>query len=242
MLDYFRKNNFPLPSAICDNDRKKQGATIEDLPIISFEYALENCNNLNIIITSYEYANEIAEQVLEKLDDSAVLNIRVYFDATPENQLAISREEFIEKRKLYVASLRGENNEKFELLKPSDMPYEAKKIVEKLESYRNAYARGEDLIIDKDDFWIIPERNASFWKDFTKNNHLIDFIDQGNYNNIYKSKNYKGHFFEMHKKNPTFNIAEKIESVTGFSTFLEKKKFLFYICSYQVNCQISILA
>lgn len=247
MLDYFRKNEFPFPTAICDNSTKKHGTTIEEIPIISFENAVENYKDLNILVTSYEYGNEIAKQVLEKLEKNRVLNIRPYFDDEPHTEFEKTHKEFIEKRNLYTASLRGDNDKKFKLLKPTDMPEEVKEIVKRLEYYRNTYEQGEDLEITKDNLWIIQKKRVNFWEDFSefdkKNYSLIDFLNKDNYNNVFKSKHYGNHLFGNHT-NISVNIAEAVENVTAFSDFLKKKNIPFLYMQFPSklsNVDISLI-
>lgn len=67
-LKLFKAINLSLPVAYCDNNKSKQGKLSNDnVPVISFDEAINNYEDLYILITNERYMKEIKDQVLEKL-------------------------------------------------------------------------------------------------------------------------------------------------------------------------------
>lgn len=73
MLQFFLEKKAGTPLAICDNDTEKQGDSLDGIPIISFEEAIERFENLHILITNKNFYQEIREQLLEKLEEKQIL-------------------------------------------------------------------------------------------------------------------------------------------------------------------------
>ncbi len=72
-LGFFRRENLPLPLAICDNSPQLQGGELEGIPVLSFAEAQERYKNLAILITNRRYYLEIFQQVKEKLPPGQIL-------------------------------------------------------------------------------------------------------------------------------------------------------------------------
>ncbi len=67
-----QRMNVPLPKAICDNNKDLQGTTLYGIPVISFEKAMEQYDNLHILITNHYYSEEIYEQVSKKIEKEKI--------------------------------------------------------------------------------------------------------------------------------------------------------------------------
>lgn len=74
-LDFFRQYQIPFPKLFCDNNKALQGSVQDGIPIVSFQEALEQFQDLSVIITVPFAYQEIYRQVTEKIPEHRVFFI-----------------------------------------------------------------------------------------------------------------------------------------------------------------------
>lgn len=105
-LEYLKKINVSIDIYFCDNDSSKWGTFIEGVQVISLEELKNNYKNSYIIITSFEYYDEISLQLKEN-------QLSVFLD--PEiHDVLLDTENILDLFKDYV-SLADENILQFQL-------------------------------------------------------------------------------------------------------------------------------
>lgn len=228
MLQWFRKRKLKMPNAICDNSKEKQGSYIEGIPVISFEDALEKFSALEILITSTKFGNEIEENLIGKISQDKIINIQKYFLSIniPENKVV---EENI---KRYIASLRGENQDKFTLLNPQDMPDDVKSAMLKCKEFKEIFERGEELKIPIDDYFV-RFHNNDFWRTLFEMEKTINTESTLSLKDIFESDHFNdmkkvGNHLIYQELSPIADIhSSVVERIDGFYQYLSKKDIPF---------------
>lgn len=240
MLNWFRKKGLLLPVVICDNNKDKQGTSIENIPVISFQDTLDLYENLYVLITSTSYGNEIEVQILEYVEESYVLNITPFFRKRGGTTLSEPSQEVKERMEAHNSYLRGESEEKVPLRLPEEMPERAKEIVQQLEKYQELYNQEESIILDKDkEYYMMGE--IDFWKDDVEQVatvKLCDYIGKENQKGIYREGEYPG-YLVLHGNYLRSNkeMDGVIEKVTQFYQELKGQSIPFLYV--QLPCKIS---
>lgn len=226
-----------MPVAICDNQVFNQDDTIEGIPIISFEQALELFSDMYVVITSRNYGNIIKEQVVEFLEENRVINIEPFFDSKPFY--------LKEKLKKYSAILRGEATGVVPLLTPNDLPTSIQKELDTLESYMECYQRGEKREIVVDEYFIKSKKNVicDFWTDSLIEEIVISvdltkFMNQKCYKGQQKVGPNDSHLLPSSFMNPVIQeVKSAVNKVVNFNDYLEKKKitFLYVQLPYKIS-------
>ncbi len=78
MLKIFKEKGLNPPVAICDNGKKMQGTTLEGIPVIALDEALERYPDAHILISNLKYQDEIFVQVLNKVPQERVFLLNHY--------------------------------------------------------------------------------------------------------------------------------------------------------------------
>lgn len=68
-MSLFKLYGLKMPIAICDNNKEKQGTTIYNIPIISFDEACSKFENIYVLITNLYYSEEVWEQTVERIPE-----------------------------------------------------------------------------------------------------------------------------------------------------------------------------
>lgn len=229
MLDWFRRRKLVLPVAFCDNSAKKQGTSLEEIPIFSFEAVLEVYPNCNVVITSYLYGDVLERQVSLHLPEHRVLNVAPYFDKVSVSKKRVYRdlETWVARRKEYQQMLLGGKEVEINLLTPEDMPKEAKEVVAELEAFYWMYAQGETMEIPVDDFYL--RRDYSFWEGVPKREvdsvDLQEFLSQDSYCGVYKIEGNHILCQELYPVTVPLDLA--VWNISGFSDYLKGKEIPF---------------
>lgn len=235
MLCWLSRKGLPLPTAICDNGKQNHGTYKNNIPIISFEEALETYPDLYILISTRNYGDDIEKQVLQKLTKEKVINIAPYF--REPSLFAQSSKETQQRIKLYTSSLRGLNNEKFTLAKPCDIPESAKKFVEQYEKYMEAYENGQDMTLPVDDFFVKINNfedvffhgNLEEYQNNTKEVRLLEFLNNKKYDDIYKvgpnNEYFVSEYVQLSRN--CIDILSAVENVSKFNNYLSDKNIQF---------------
>lgn len=226
LIDWFQGKNLSLPSGIFDNSKEKHGTLLKEIPIISFQ-EMSNLSNAYIIIIMGMCAEEVEQQVLEKLDNTRIFNIQEFFrEITDFEILPLEKKQEIRR---YTASLRNETGEKFPLKKPEDMPQEAKELVRQLEEMKEAYRRGENKLIDKGHPLLHCKNWDFFYLENGTDKYLVDFLNSNTYSNCIKIGDKKEHsvldLYELLEPQIDFDVVA--ENITEFSRYLKEKEVPF---------------
>lgn len=226
MLQWFRDRDLRIPNAICDNSEEKQGSYIEGIPVISFQEALERFTDLEVLITSTRFGNEIEEKVTGKMSQDKYINLQKHFLKDKDMKAHNRSHELQENINKYIGSLRGENEDKFILPMPKDMPQEAKEVVKQLKAYREAYERGEDFLIEIDDYFV-RYKDVDFWTDSLEVENMVstkEIFNKEKFNDVYKIGNHLvKHEIQPAKK----NFGSVVKNIVAFSDYLSKEEIPF---------------
>lgn len=230
MLKWFNKYKLQFPMAICDNNLDNHGLSEQGIPIISFKEALELYENPQILITSVNFADEIENQILDKLSNDNILNIGNYFKPKKLTLFEQSSKEIRKRISRYTSNLRRGGVENFPLLKPEDMPKHAKEVGDKLNYYKTAYDNDQDMNISIDNYYI-TEYDCNFWEDdldiIPKSVQLIKFMNTTCFNSVYKYGPNNEHLLCHELKEPRVDLYKNAENVTQFNSWLSKKGIPF---------------
>ncbi len=169
------------------------------------------------------------QQVLSKVKKENILTIEPYFKKQKQTPLEEIRDytKSQDKFKNYGLSLQKKSKETFPLLTPDDMPDSAKRVVEKLDFYKEEYKKGNNLRISVDDFWV--KKPYLFFGSSEENSvNLVDLLNQNPWNGTLKNK--EGSLFPNINADTSIKIlnSDKVtNNVIRFNHFLETKKIPF---------------
>lgn len=76
-LRFFENKNLKLPLAICDNNKHLHSSYLNEIPIISFDTAISQYDDIYIIITNKKFYHQILQQVENELDKFRILYVSV---------------------------------------------------------------------------------------------------------------------------------------------------------------------
>lgn len=221
MINFFKTQKLSLPIAICNYNLNDKSDTFEGLPIVTPEKVLA-IKDVRIIITDISASDKIHKELLEVLKQEQVLKISHFFNINKQ-QSSTEKSDFDAKNKRYTDSLRGINNEKFDLPTPNDMPEKAKQIVSQINQLNTAYINGENFYIDS--------KKTLMLKDFCQKK-LID--------GVHRLDDYLSHLVERElgcKRNFPLVIEDAVENISQFSNYLKNKDIPFLYM--QLPCKIS---
>lgn len=227
MLEYFERNNLPLPLVIFDNMEEKHGTFIRDIPVVPFKEPYTKDPNLSILITSTKYGNQINSEILKKFDSSRVLNIQPFFKYNDLSKI------------VYETEFRKQCTE---LPQSEDIPEEFKLILKKLSDYQTHYINGENPDIISDGVFFIQEnRDVDFFNntyfqssDFSrygKSIKLQKLMNLQSLNKVTKLQGEHDYLLGLSIELATPEIrCEIAESISQFNQYLKEKNipFLYY--------------
>lgn len=207
----FYRASIEMPDAVCDNNSDNYDLHVEGvIPIMSFDEAVEKFDNIYVLITSDIYLNEIMKRVMEKVPIERIF----YF--TPDEIKKYIKEKDYSKSEFY-------------------MPKHINKIQDKLKYYQDLYAKGENIKIRTDNFFIKSDEKYVYLVDYmnrdsVKTNGTIESLTR----NIYKLKINNNYFMVskfdtkpkfIHHENDY--IKSSIENIVSFNNHLKDKNIPF---------------
>lgn len=236
LVDYFKKEEIPLPIAMVDRNMKLHGTKIEEIPVISLEEAKRKYNHLKILIASSDYGYEIYSNLVKEWKEANLFNIARYFvvdrpiineiqrELRPEIKLRLER---------YKEMLVSDNfNKIFQLKAKTDMPEDVIELLQIREEYITLSLTEKMIEIPEIFREELNNYVGTFLDDESFPKTVIELLGLKEIHGIFKIKK-NGREYLLNSGNGAVQLSdiskgqEIAEDISMFSSYLEDREIPF---------------